>query len=208
MSGLALTHIIPIQELTPGQVGKIRNDAIEGTVAMASKELNLPRERLVVRDVRPVADLAMYSILTTASTVEWWYYSLTADAVGWTAVSPTTGTMGDNKFVCLFGIRDLSTHVGHSSMAATATTASRNDGWPVISMVKLNVGGSDKVTWDACGLRGYSDHVGFTPSAVIIPQNTSFVIYYYQEEKNATALTTFFQLIGVTVEPRGLTISP
>lgn len=208
MPGLALTHLIPIQELTPGQVGKIRNDAIESVVAMAAKELGMSRERLIVRDVRPVADLAMYSTGTTLSTVEWWYYQVTADAAGWTAISSTSGTLGDNKFVCLFGARDLANHVGHSSMAATATTAADTSGWPIISMVKLNVGGADKVTWDVSSLRGYSDHVGFTPSAVIIPQNTSFIIYYYEEEKNSTAVMTFFQLIGVTVEPRGLTISP
>jgi len=207
MSGLALTQMIPLQELTPGQVGKIRNDAIEGTVAMASRELNLPRERLVVRDVRPVADLVLYSTGTTVSTREWWQYTIASSAAGWTAANATTSTMGDNKFVCLFGARVP--RVGHASMAATATTDAKTEGWPEISMVKLNVGGADKVTWDLGGMWAYGEKVGFTPSAVVIPQNTSFVIYYYLEEPtDSVAIITFFQLLGVTVEPRGLTISP
>ena len=208
MAGIALTQMIPIQELTPGQVGKIRNDAINAVVAEASKALNLPLDRLVVRDVRPVADLALYSTGTTLSTVEWWFYKVATSAAGWTAANATTSTMGDNKFVCIFGIRDQATHAA-ASLGATATyPGGTSPGTPMISFVKLNVGGADKVTWDCGCTRGYNEMVAFTPSAVIIPQNTSFVIYYYLEEMWDAAQVTFFQLLGVTVEPRGLSISP
>ena len=208
MEGLSNTILIPKEELTPGQVGTIRNGAIEFVVARAMKELGMSREKLVVRDVRPYADLASYSTGTTASTIEHWKYSPAASAAGWVAFTPTTGTMGDNKFVCFFGIRDLAGHVGLASAGPTATDCGGySPGAPAITFVKFNVGGSDKVTWDCTGCRAYNDKVAFTPSPVLIPQNAGFIIYYYLAAP-ADVIMTFFQLIGVTVEPRGLTISP
>lgn len=209
MEGLANTQLIPIQELTPGQVGAIRNEAINFVVARAMKELGMGREKLVVRDVRPVADLVSYSTGTTASTIEHWKYSPAAAAAGWVAFTPLTGTMGDNKFVCFFGVRDLAGHVGLASAGPTATDCGGySPGAPAITFVKFNVGGADKVVWDCTGPRAYDDRVAFTSSPVLIPQNSGYVIYYYLAAHAADAIMTFFQLIGVTVEPRGLTISP
>ena len=208
MEGLAITTLVPMPEMTPGQVGAIRNEAINFVVARAMKELGMGREKLVVRDVRPVADLASYSTGTTVSTIEHWKYSPAAAAAGWVAFTPTTGTMGDNKFVCFFGIRDLGGHVGLASAGPTATDLACNPGAPAITFIKFNVGGADKVTWDCTGARAYNDKVAFTSSPVLIPQNSGFVIYYYLAAHADTAIMTFFQLIGVTVEPRGLTISP
>lgn len=209
MEGLALTNLVPIQELTLGQVGAIRNEAINFVVARAMKELGKTRDGLVVRDVRPVADLVSYSTGTTASTVEHWKYAPAANAAGWVALTPLTGTMGDNKFVCFFGIRDLAGHVGLASAGPCATDCGGySPGAPAITSVKFNVGGADKVIWDCTGCRAYNDKVAFTSSPVLIPQNSGYVIYYYLAAHADTVVMTFFQLVGVTVEPRGLTISP
>ena len=218
MADLAQTQLIPIQELTPGQIGTIRNGAIEFVVARAMKELGMTRDRLVVRDIRPVADLAMYSNDTSAATLERWVYGASAAASGFTAVSPTTGTMGDNKFVCVFGVRDLGGQLGIDTGGASATgpySAAVNPSH--ISFVKFNIGGSDKVIWDIQSVRAYKEMVAFSPSPILIPQNTGFVLYYYLKGNLACVASMgavvadseqFLQLLGVTVEPRGLTISP
>ena len=218
MEGLALTQLTPIQELTPGMVGAIRNEAINFVVARAMKELGMARDRIVVRDIRPVADLGMYRNDSSAETVERWQYGASAAASGFVAVSPTTGQMGDNKFVCIFGIRDLGGRLGADTGGATATgpySAAPNPSH--ISFVKFNIGGADKVVWDVQGVRAYDVMVAFSSSPILIPQNTGFVIYYYLKSLLGCGAVTgalvadceqYLQLLGVTVEPRGLTISP
>ena len=213
-----LATLIPIQELTPGMVGKIRNDVIQGVVALASKELSIPPTNLVVRDVRPFNDLGMYAGGTTAAAIdEWLYDATTTTANAFTSVSGAK-TMGDQKFVALFGIRDLRRGVGVHSTGMGAdweSTAAASDAWhpyplagAVVSLVKINVGGADKVIWDLTSMEAYQDmNVGFTQAPVLIPQNVSYNLYYYFKT-TAAGLRAWLQLIGVVVEPRGLTISP
>ena len=118
--------------------------------------------------------------------------------------------MGDNKFVCFFGVRDIGINLGGLTVGATATGGALTtfNTPKLIFLVKFNVGGSDKVIWDIGGLRAYGNAVAFTTSPVLIPQNTGFVIYYYCSEGAAVDVENYLQLIGVVVEPRGLTISP
>jgi len=213
-----LATLIPIQELTPGMVGKIRNDVIQGVVALASKELSIPPTNLVVRDVRPFNDLGMYAGGTTAAAIdEWLYDATTTTANAFTSVSGAK-TMGDQKFVALFGIRDLRRGVGVHSTGMGAdweSTAAASDAWhpyplagAVVSLVKINVGGADKVIWDLTSMEAYQDmNVGFTQAPVLIPQNVSYNLYYYFKT-TAAGLRAWLQFIGVVVEPRGLTISP
>ena len=217
-----LATLIPIQELTPGMVGKIRNDVIQGVVALASKELSIPPTNLVVRDVRPFNDLGMYAGGTTAAAIdEWLYDATTTTANAFTSVSGAK-TMGDQKFVALFGIRDLRRGVGvHTTamdlvestsipVAATGENAFARGILPgaVVSLVKINVGGADKVIWDLTSMEAYQDmNVGFTQAPVLIPQNVSYNLYYYFKT-TAAGLRAWLQFIGVVVEPRGLTISP
>ena len=86
-----------------------------------------------------------------------------------------------------------------------------------ISLVRINVGGSDKVLWDISGIYSSMEHrSGFSPSAVIIPQNSSYVISYYRMgtfeagvyAAPVTDEIAWLQLVGVVVEPRGKVISP
>ena len=88
MDGPALTHLIPLEEMTPGQVGAIRNQVITQLVRQVSSELNMPPEKLVVRDVRPFRDLAMYAAGTTAATI---------GAVSWRVASSDGGRGDDHR---------------------------------------------------------------------------------------------------------------
>ena len=210
----ALTHLIPIQELAPGAVAAIRNQIINSLVAQASRELNLPPEKLVVRDVRPREDLGLYGASTTDATTELWGWTTTATSVGFTSWSGDN-VMGDQRYVALFGVRDRGLYYGASGSAtlAVALTSYKT----VVSLIKINVGGADKVTWDISSLRAYRDaQVGFAPTAVVIPQNTTFNISPYKSGSIEVGIMTsaitqeimWLELVGITVEPRGKTISP
>lgn len=205
MGVLAQTQLIPIQELTPGQVGAIRNVVKNNLVSKASHELNLPEDKLVVRDVRPVEDLAMYASHGSAATVEDWLFTSTASTgTGFVTVTGTA-TMDDNRYVALFGVRDYRLGI---ATVATAGPATLICGPSSVSLVKINVGGADKVVWDTKVMQAYSqDLVAFTPSPVIIPQNVTYNIYYYKSQAT-NSMVIWLQLIGLVVEPRGKTISP
>lgn len=218
----ALTHLIPLAEMTPGQVGAIRNSVISQLVRQVSAELNMDPSKLVVRDVRPFRDLTMYAAGTTAATIDEWHYDATTTTAD--AFTTVTGsqTMGDQRWVALFGVRDLRRGVGVHTTAmggaggmestsfvgdATAFGAVANVMGQVVSLVKVNVGGSDKVIWDLSGMEAYDVPVGFSPSAVIIPQNAAFNLYYYFKSTVA-GIRAYLQLIGIVVEPRGKVVSP
>lgn len=205
MQGPAKTQLVPIQELTPGAVGAIRNQVINDLIKKASADLNIVPDKFVVRDVRPFGDLQLLSAGTTAMTIEEWLYTATTGTgyVSWSG----TRTMGDNRYVALFGIRDLRFGMGPHATASGTTTGQV---WaPLIwSFLRINVGGADKVHWDCTSMQPYVDqHVSFAPTAVIIPQNTSYNISIYKTE-TLTDIVMRLQLIGVAVEPRGLLISP
>ncbi len=212
------TQLIPLDELTPGAVGAIRNTVIEAIVAKASKELNIPSEQLVVRDVRPATDLQLYAAGTTDSTVDEWGYDATTTSAS--AFTPVNGskTMGNQRYVALFGVRDLRKGIGVHTTAMSLFEATTLMGdatsasvpivpGQMVSLIKINVGGADKVIWDLTGMEAYDNPVAFTPSAVIIPQNSTFNIYYYFKTTCA-GIRAYLQLVGVVVEPRGKVVSP
>lgn len=208
---MPITTLIPIPELTPGAVGSIRNQVINAVVKTAATELGLPQDKLVVRDVRPVGDLQMYAGGTTDATVEDWIYD--SSTITASAYNTVTGdkTMGDNRFVALFGVRDL-----RGTLTIHATGAGGTSNYyemfsmaSVVSQIKVAVGGSDKVIWDIESIQPYKNQmVGFTNSPVIIPQNTLFNIKYYYNGAQCPGSRVNLQLIGVTVEPRGKVIAP
>lgn len=209
MGDVALTQLIPIQELTPGAVGAIRNAVINQVVAQASRELNMPADRLVVRDILPYTDLGWDYGAATAGTTDQWLHDATSGAVGFYSVIATSGgaQMGDMRYVAIFGVRDLRGGLGATT---TATEVSTNKiGLAFHSKIKIIVGGADKVVWEVSCLSAYigtGPAVAFAPTAVIIPQNTQYDIQFYESIAKSTEVT--MQLIGVTVEPRGKLISP
>lgn len=212
--GAALINIVPIQELPPGGISAIRNEVINKTVDMVSKELNLAKEQLVARDIRPYGDLQLYSTGTTDSTSERWGYSATGTSIGYKSISGSK-TMADQRWVAIYGVRDHGTNRGASGAAtlAVALTVYKQ----CVSFIKISVGGGDKVIWDITSLRAYKDaNVGISPSAIIIPQNTLFEISYYKEGNIEVGAVTapvaseisWLQLMGICVEPRGKLVSP
>jgi hypothetical protein len=212
---VAQTQLIPIDEMTPGSIGAIRNAVITGLVAQASRELSLPPDRLVVRDVRPFGDLQMYLAGTTNSTIESWFYDATATTPSAYTTVTGTKTMGDQRYVAIFGVRDLRGGAGlHATTmgtsASTLVIGGAQGDWvypQLVNQIKINVGGSDKVIWDIQSMYAYPRLTAFTPSAVVIPQNASFNIYYYFKTTVA-GIRAMIQLVGVCVEPRGKLVSP
>lgn len=214
-----VTILIPLDEMSPGAVGAIRNQVISGLVRKAASELSMPEDRLVVRDVRPANDLRFYSAGTTTSGVdEWLYDATTTTANAYTSVTGDA-TMGDQRYVALFGLRDLRKGIGiHTTSMNTmdATTnlftsatdqTSQLRAAQVVTYVQVSVGGSIKAIWDATGMEIYQNAVSFSPYAVVIPQNSTYNISYYFNS-TAAGLRAWLQLIGIVVEPRGRVTSP
>ena len=209
-------QLIPLQEMTPGAVGAIRNQVVSALVFLVSQELNMAPDKLVCRDVRPASDLAMYAGGTTTSTVdEWLYDATTTTANAFTAVS-AAATMGDQRYVALFGVRDIRGRVGVHSTAMGVALIDTGGGTDytarplpaaVVSFIQLQVGGANKVIWDVNSIESYDTPVGFSPSPVVIKQNVSYQIQYLFNTTIA-GLRTWLQLIGIVCEPRGRTITP
>ena len=172
----AQVQLIPFSELSSGQAAKIRNDIIQALVNKAVKELKKASSSLVVRDILPKTDLDF--------TNEDWYEITGSSSATWETMS--TGTMGDERYVGIYGVK--------ADLDAFACSA-----------VKFNVGGADKAIWPLQSLREYDDMVGLCPSGVIIPPNISYTISRYVLY---TTSTSCLILKGVVVEPRGKLISP
>ena len=201
-------QLIPLSEMTPGMAGAIRNQVIESVVAQASRELSLPYDKLLVRDVRSLSDLQMYEVLTTAlAQDDWIYVATTTVANAWTAVTANPATMADNRYVAIYGVRNGLPYSG-SVAGGTAGVAGDVSPYSDINLVRINVGGSDKVIWDVtCTQLDRNGHVALCPSAVIIPQNSTYTIFYKRSHILADVIS-HLQLVGVVVEPRGVVLSP
>ncbi len=212
-SNPALTQLVPIQELTPGAVGAIRNQVINTILDQACKELHMEPGQMVVRDVRPLGDLSMYGVATTVTTTETWKFEATGQAANTWLAACGANTMADQRYVAIYGIRNGVTIGLHATNDDTMTSATAISGvssnlYQPVGLIKVNVGGADKVIWDVRCLAAYTDHqVAFAPSAVIIPQNTLYRIYYSYATA-AAGTKCRLQLIGVAVEPRGKLIAP
>jgi len=207
------THLALINEMTPGMVATIRNSVINQVVALAAKELHLDESQLVIRDIRPYNDLGMKycQLAGSARTTDAWEYDVTYSAVGYASVTGDA-TMGDQRYVALFGVRDYKSGYGDTK---TCTESGGRYLPPEshISNIKIAVGGAIKAIWDISGLGSQLERrVAFSPSAVIIPQNASYNISYYIGNiiTASTALVgaVYLQLVGVVVEPRGKVITP
>ncbi|MCD6362141.1 MAG: hypothetical protein J7M38_14885, partial [Armatimonadetes bacterium] len=88
--------LIPEPELATGEAAKIRNNAIRSVVAQVSRELRLPHDQLIVRDIDPSTDLDY-----THST----WSELTGSTTG-VYETMSTGTMDYRRYVGIYGIKD------------------------------------------------------------------------------------------------------
>ena len=172
------TQLIPIQELATGQAASIRNGAIRAVVAMASKQLKLTPDKLLVRPIQPKNDLD-YSLAT-------WYEVTGATAAAYETMS--TGTMGTDRFMGFYGVQDESSEIN-------------------CTLLKFNVGNSIKAIWNLQDLYSENGgtRIGFSPSVVIIPQNIPYTISRYVENVYAAASIV---LKGFVVERVGKILTP
>lgn len=201
--GAALTQLIPVQELPAGQISAIRNSVIDNLVRQVSKELNRPETDLVVRDLRPVEDLVLYSTGTTAATINDWVFTTAASTTQGFVTITGDQTMGDQRFVAIFGVKDLREVYGIKQAAATVAHCLPQ----YISLIKINVGGTDKAMWDISKLQCYEEHAGICPSACIIPQNTLYNLSLYKSLGVSGGVANIV-FDGIVVEPRAKTVSP
>ncbi|MCD6362140.1 MAG: hypothetical protein J7M38_14880 [Armatimonadetes bacterium] len=192
-------YLIPYQELAPGQIGAIRNQVAKSLLSLASDKLQMPADNLIIRPLRPQSDLDWGSDATTglanaAVTTEIWNLTTDASLSGFLPlITSASTTMADNRFVAIYGIKD--SRFNAASVPAQST-----------SLWKFDVGHSTKAIWDLSKCYAYRSNVaGFSPTAVIIPQNSYFQIYGYSI---ATNTASYVSLIGMVCEPRGLVVSP
>jgi len=208
MNNAVNTLLIPVAELAPGAVAKIRNDVINALVPMVSRELNKPPEKLVVRDIRSYDDLywGTDATLTTAVlTGNIWSFEIDDDASYGTfnlLNSAAHQTMADNRFVAIYGVYDRRMALATPIMQA-------------LSELKFTVGGNDRAIWDLQSMQAYpSKMAAVTTSAVVIPQNTDYQIYALQNISDdggggaAQDTQCYIMLQGVIVEPMGKVLSP
>lgn len=194
-----LTNLIPVQELAPGQIAAIKNEAIKALLAMASAQLQMSVDNLVVRDIMPYTDLKWGTDATTglaksALTTDIWYLQTDDSLTGYLPlVTSASTTMGDQKFCAIWGLRD--------ARGAEATVVDQTT-----SLWKFDIGHSIKAIWDVSKLYAYRyNSYGICPSPVIIPQNVYYQIYGYSILVN---VMSWLMLDGCIVEPRGKQVSP
>jgi len=194
-----LTNLVPVQEMSPGRVAAIKNDAIKQLLATASAQLQMSVDSLVVRDIMPQTDLDWGSDATTglanaAITTEMWYLATDAALSGYLPlVTADSAVMGDQKFCAIWGMRDA------RGSEATVTAQST-------SLWKFDVGHSVKAIWDLSKCYAYPFNTqGVCEKPIIIPQNVYYQIYGYSI---ATSTGSWVMLDGCIVEPRGKQVSP
>ena len=201
----AQTLLIPTCELPPGAISQIRNQVKDALVRIACHEMKLAPSDIVVRDLRWVEDLAGYATPLVASAVNDWTYTTVADAtVGYKVVTPVAN-MATNRYVALFGARDLRMTYGAQQAAATTRLSLPQ----CVSLIKIDVGGGTRAIWDLSKIQAITigEMAGITSTAVIIPQNTSYQISYYKCIAVASTIARIV-LAGMVVEPRGVVCAP
>ena len=209
MTTASKSYLIPIKELLPAEISRIRNEAIDKVVAMVSAELKKPAEELVVRDIRPYSDLAWCTVSTptifaAALSTDTWCPTLDASDIyqAYTSVIISTSQlMADSRWVVITGVKDF--------RLAEAAAVKQS-----INFLKINTGGNDRVIWDLSGMQCYPDAMAaISPSPVVIPQNTSYNIYIYDAQSDdgsavSEDVVMYLVLDGFVVEPKGKVLSP
>ena len=202
-----ITTLAPVKELATGQLSAIRNSVIDGVVRKASRELNLPEDKLVVREIRPYTDLGMYAVTTviaTARTSDGWGSFLTTGIIivsaasGGSYVSCCTAskTIADDTYVVIYGVRD-----GRSGQILSNTI-------PVnaVTLIKFNIGNADRAIWDLTKAQlYYKEAVAVSPAAIVMPPLAPIDILFYL---HANSIELQIQLMGFVVEPVGKVITP
>lgn len=199
-------YLTPVSELAPGAIAAIRNEIIDILMARASRELNKPLEQLLSRDLRPLDDIGWAThadIGITALTEDEWIFT-SDDSANYGAftkmISTTYDELAKDRYVAIYGVKDM-----RMSLASPIAQA--------LSMLKINVGGNDKVIWDLQSMQAYPNALSAVcpPPGVIIPPSTAFQIYGYgglSDDGGSTDIASYIVLEGIVVEPKGKVLSP
>ena len=177
MTQAAQIQLVPLSEFGLGQVAVVRNKAIDAMAKDAMHKLKLPEKDLVVRDLRAADDFDDYTYED---------YGEVAVSTANQYETMTTGTMGDQRWVGIFGVKD-------------------NSDDRVVSALKFDIGGGLRAIWQLQGLNDEDGRVGFSPGVIIIPQNAPYTISRYILQASVSVQIV---LKGVVVEPRGKVLSP
>lgn len=153
----------------------------------AMKELNLSEDQIVVRQLRP-QDLGVGS--NTA------HYNAAITANTWSTIVDTT--IGDNKFVGIYGfvIRTGSTNAAGELVPTK----------PVLEQVRITREGSIARYYNVKPINFFQCGIGYTDEPITVSQNTSIKIEGFSA--TSSTLSGNFDILGVVVEKKGMTIYP
>ena len=153
-------------------------------INIAKKELSLSEEELVVRQLRPedvmVADFPQWSKTNVTAGV---YGGWATGGSGWVFLT-NTYSMADNRFVGIYGVSDRSTNVTQLRITRAGSVARY---WNIQELVP-----------------NCENNMMFVDDPIIIKQNDLLTIEGY----SLTSATEYLRLIGLTVERKGLLVSP
>ena len=201
------TTLIPVKELAPGAVAKIRNTAIDQVVALACAELNKTPEQMVVRDIRSYTDLKWATntgCVTGAISTDTWLCTSDdsknyASPQALISTTASANVMADERFVCIYGVKDM--------RMALATSIAQAFG-----LLKIEVGGNDRVIWDLQNMQAYPEALSsVSNSPVVIPQNSEYQIHAQgclSDDGGSSDVGSYIVLEGFVVEPMGKVLSP
>jgi len=198
-------YLTPVSELAPGAIAAIRNEIIDILTARASRELNKLPEQLLARDLRPFDDLGWAThadIGTSALTQNEWIFT-SDDSANYGAftkmIADAYDELAKDRYVSIYGVKDM-----RMSLATPIAQA--------LSMLKIYVGGNDKVIWDLQNMQAYPNALAAIcpPPGVIIPPSTAFQIYGYgglSNDGGSTDIASYIVLEGIVVEPKAKVLS-
>lgn len=195
------TQLIPASELAPGEISSIRNNFIKRLVQIASTELKLSPDKIVVRDIRPKDDLDY-------TYQHWSEETGTAAAVYETMTTGTGGTATADRWIGIFGVmipKSSLEAVVETNPAVLQDAAIKVVEHVPVSLIKFNIGGGDRAIWALEDLIASDDMVGFSPAGVVIPPSQPWTISRFVIK---TEVIAYIVLKGVVVESRGRLISP
>ena len=158
----------------------MRQDLID----MAKKELGLSEDELVVRQLRPedvmVTNTPQWSESDSTAGL---YGGWATGASGWVTLT-NTYSMVDNRFVGIYGVSDRSTNVTQLKITRSGSVARY---WHIQELIP-----------------NCENNAMFVDDPIIIPQNNLLTIEGYA----LASATEYLRLIGLTVERKGLLVSP
>ncbi|MBA7711518.1 hypothetical protein ES703_120484 [subsurface metagenome] len=176
------SQLIPVTQLKAERIDAIRKAAKDRLLELAEAALGKDK-RLIIRDLTPL-DLE-------ATNNEWVETSGTDNQWSDTTI---TGTLADNRFVVIIGVKIID---GHTT--------------PPISALKFTVGGSEVARWDmypafklyiltTSGAINHENPLCIAEAPIFISQNIPFTVAEYVLETTTAYVAA---LIGLVCEPEG-----